>query len=139
MPQADRVIVDVKLKGLLLAPRADRIGARTIDRNDDLSFFNSVSCPDGASRRLRNSRLELTAIAASAEQRINARRDLAFIKLNAYTKGDRHSKRLFRIPAKLRNRPWSSHCSRRPRAGKPCSYSHDIVHRRPRLLASSRF
>src|SRR5262249_40248354 len=32
-------IVAVKLKGLLPASRADRIGARTLDRNDDLSLF----------------------------------------------------------------------------------------------------
>jgi hypothetical protein len=39
MPQADRIIVAVKLKGLLPAPRADRIGARTLNRDDDLSLF----------------------------------------------------------------------------------------------------
>src|SRR5262252_2894948 len=39
MPQSDRIIVAVKLKSLLPAPRADRIGASTLDRNDDLSLF----------------------------------------------------------------------------------------------------
>src|SRR5687768_3008844 len=39
MPQADRITVAVKLKGLLPAPRADRIGTSTLDRNDDLSLF----------------------------------------------------------------------------------------------------
>jgi len=38
-PQADRIIVAVKLKGLLPAPRADRIEARALDRNNDLSLF----------------------------------------------------------------------------------------------------
>jgi hypothetical protein len=42
MPQADRIIVAVKLKGLLPAPRADRIGARTLNCDDNLSLFNSV-------------------------------------------------------------------------------------------------
>jgi hypothetical protein len=39
MPRADRIIVAVKLKGLLPAPRAGRIGARTLNRDDDLSLF----------------------------------------------------------------------------------------------------
>ena len=39
MPQADRIIVAVKFKGLLFTPGADRIGARTHDRNDDFSLL----------------------------------------------------------------------------------------------------
>jgi hypothetical protein len=39
MPQANRIIVAVKLKGLLPAPRANRIRTDTLDRDDDLSLF----------------------------------------------------------------------------------------------------
>lgn len=39
VPQADRSIVAVKVKGLLTTAGADRIRARTLDRDDDLSLF----------------------------------------------------------------------------------------------------
>ena len=39
MPNADRIVVAVKLKGLLPAAGAGRIGARALDRNDDLALF----------------------------------------------------------------------------------------------------
>ena len=39
MPQADRITVAVKIKGLPPAARTDRIGTSTFDRNNDLSLF----------------------------------------------------------------------------------------------------
>src|SRR5215813_8232713 len=38
MPQADQIIIAVKLKSLLPTLRTDHIGTSTLDRNDDLSL-----------------------------------------------------------------------------------------------------